>query len=229
MSENNCAVYAHVNLINGKKYFGITTQNPPENRWKNGNGYINNTHFSSAVKKYGWDNFAHYVLFRNIPVAIAKNIEEFLIKSHMSYDPNFGYNKTYGGELEKHTKETRRKISENHADISGEKNPMKRPEVAAKISKAMSGEKNPMYGKHYSEDERAMQREAHLDQMKPVEAIDPESGQRVLYFKSTQDAGRAGFNRGTIWGCCNGNRKTHKKFIWRYVEEVSDDDINSGQ
>lgn len=105
MSENNCAVYVHVNLINGKKYFGITTQNPPERRWSNGNGYKENTHFSSAIKKYGWNNFGHFVLYRNIPIKIAKNMEEMLIREHMSHDSRFGYNKTYGGELEIPTEE----------------------------------------------------------------------------------------------------------------------------
>lgn len=189
MSENNCAVYVHVNLINGKKYFGITTQNPPENRWKNGNGYIRNSHFINAVKKYGWNNFAHYVLYRDIPIVIAKNIEEMLIREHMSYDPRFGYNKTMGGELEIPTEEARKKMSQN--------NPMKRPEVAAKNVAAKS---------------------------KPVEAFDPESGQRVLYFKSTQDAGRAGFDQSHIVKCCNGKLKTHHGYIWRYVEGGNDDD-----
>ena len=199
MSENNCAVYMHVNLINGKKYFGITTQNPPEKRWRNGNGYINNTHFMSAVKKYGWSNFGHYILYRDIPIKIAKNIEEMLIMEHMSYDPRFGYNKTMGGELELPSEETRRKLSEN--------NPMKRPEVAAKISEAMKGESNP-------------------NPPKPVEALDPKSGQRALYFKSAMDAGRAGFDHSHVCRCCNGKRgfRTHKGYIWRWVEEVSDND-----
>lgn len=192
MSENNCAVYVHVNLINGKKYFGITIQEP-ERRWKNGCGYSSNAHFMNAINKYGWNNFAHYVLYRNIPIKIAKNIEEMLIREHMSYNPRFGYNNTMGGELEIPTEEARKKMSQN--------NPMKRPEVAAKNVAAKS---------------------------KPVEAIDPESGQRAFCFRSTMDAGRAGFDYSNIAKCCNGKRKTHCGLIWRWVvEEVSNDDSDN--
>lgn len=196
MSGNNCAVYVHVNLINGKKYFGITTHEP-EKRWQNGNGYYNNAHFTNAIKKYGWDGFAHYVLYRNIPINIAKNIEEMLIKEHFTHDPRFGYNKTYGGELERHTKESCQKISEAKKELY--KN---HPEA------------NPMYGKFGADNPTS----------KPVEAINPETGERVYYFESMNDAGRAGFSQGHVCECCNGKRKTHKGFVWRHVEgEVNDD------
>ena len=86
--------------------------------------------------------------------------------------------------------------------MKGENNPAKRPEVRKKI-----GEKNS----------------------KPVEAIDPESGQRVLYFKSSMDAERSGFDHSAVAKCCNGKPwyKTHKGYIWRYVKEVSDNDSNN--
>lgn len=199
MHEDNCAVYVHVNLINGKKYFGITVQEP-EKRWKNGKGYYRNDHFTNAINKYGWDNFGHFVLYKNIPIKIAKNIEELLIKEHMSYDPRFGYNKTYGGELEKHTEETRRKMSEA---MKGEKNPIKRPEVFKKMFENMP--------------------------KKPVEAIDPETGEVVFRFDSTQSAERAGFDHGAVSKCCNGIWRTYKGYIWRFIKEAIEDDPNSGQ
>lgn len=62
---------------------------------------------------------------------------------------------------------------------------------------------------------------------KPVEALDPESGQRVFYFKSTNDASRAGFHQGHVSECCTGKHKTHSGYIWRYVEEVSDNDSDN--
>lgn len=193
MSENNCAVYVHVNLINGKKYFGITTQEP-ERRWgKDGKGYSRNEHFTNAINKYGWENFGHFVLYKNIPMRIAKNIEELLIKEHFTHDPRFGYNLTHGGELERRTEKTRKAISRAN---KGENNPMKRPEVVAKRSK-------------------------------PVEAIDQESGQRVLYFKSTKDAGNAGFHFGHVSECCNGKQRTHAGLIWRWVKEVNDSDSDN--
>lgn len=208
MHEDNCAVYVHVNLINGKKYFGITT-NELERRWKNGHGYYNNAHFKNAILKYGWDNFGHFVLYENIPIKIAKNIEEMLIREHMSYDPRFGYNKTMGGELEIPTEEARKKISESmngHEVLE---------ETRRKISESLSErlKNNP---------------ELNPNPPKPVEAIDPKTWLRVYYFKSVRDAGRAGFNHGHISTCCLGKRKTHAGYIWRYVnEEVNDDDSDN--
>jgi len=198
MSEDNCAVYVHVNLINGKKYFGITVQEP-ERRWRNGYGYSNNAHFTNAINKYSWENFAHYVLFKNIPIAIAKNIEEMLILEHMSYDPRFGYNKTYGGELERPTEDTRHKMSE-----------------------AMKGENNPSYGKPHGDEWR--KRISLSLGGGPVEAINPRTGLREHYFISACSADGLGFNHRHVSECCNGKRKTHKGYIWRHVEkEVNDD------
>lgn len=211
MHEDNCAVYVHVNLINGKKYFGITTLDP-EKRWRNGNGYYNNTHFMSAIKKYGWDNFGHFVLYKNIPIKIAKNIEEMLIREHMSYDRRYGYNKTYGGELEIPTEEARKKMS----DSSKGKTPTEK--TRRKISEANRG-------RVFSEETRKK-----LSDMKPkksIEAIDPETGLRAYYFESIMNAERSGFQHGNIIKCCRGERHTHKGFYWRYIEEVDDDDSDN--
>lgn len=39
----------------------------------------------------------------------------------------------------------------------------------------------------------------------------------VLSFPSLMEAQRNGFNIGNISECCNGKRKTHKGFEWRYI------------
>ena len=65
MKENNYTVYMHKNKINGKVYIGITYQNV-KYRWrKNGEGYKKQK-FYNAIKKYGWDNFEHIILFENL-------------------------------------------------------------------------------------------------------------------------------------------------------------------
>ncbi len=59
-------VYQHKNKINGKIYIGITMQEP-EKRWgSNGCNYKSSPHFYAAIKKYGWDNFEHNILFTNL-------------------------------------------------------------------------------------------------------------------------------------------------------------------
>ena len=69
---NNYIIYAHINKINNKVYVGQTCQNP-EKRWDYGSGYKkHNLHFYNAIKKYGWDNFEHEILFENLTQKEAK-------------------------------------------------------------------------------------------------------------------------------------------------------------
>ena len=43
------------------------------------------------------------------------------------------------------------------------------------------------------------------------------NGELVMTFQSTQEASRQGFSQSHIVHCCNGERKTHKGYTWRYI------------
>lgn len=115
----NYCVYMHVSTINGKKYIGITRQNPLK-RWKNGFGYCHNKYFMSAINKYGWNSFTHIILFTGLDSKTASDIEEKLIAKYQSNNREFGYNLSSGGEKPAkghtcvHTEETKRKMSDAH-------------------------------------------------------------------------------------------------------------------
>lgn len=42
-------------------------------------------------------------------------------------------------------------------------------------------------------------------------------GKLVITFPSTQEAGRNGFDSSNVAACCNGKRKTHKGFQWKFI------------
>lgn len=98
-------VYIHENKINHKIYVGYTTRSP-ETRWgKNGSGYteIRRGHpkqkiFGNAILKYGWDNFEHHIVARDIPLESALEIEKDLIAFYRSNEREFGYNYSIGGD-----------------------------------------------------------------------------------------------------------------------------------
>lgn len=155
----------HKNKINEKMYIGITSRRP-EVRWgNNGSQYTStrNPCFYNAIKKYGWDNFEHIILFENLTEQEAKSKERELIAEYHTcvYDDNkMGYNMTFGGEgLLGHvaSEETRRKMSECRL---GEKNAFygkhHTKESKKKLSDAlkgkMVGENNPFYGQTHSEE-----------------------------------------------------------------------------
>lgn len=56
----------------------------------------------------------------------------------------------------------------------------------------------------------------HKSQSKQVGAFN-KNCELVMTFSSTNEAGRNGFNQGAIVMCCNGKRKTHKGFTWKYI------------
>ena len=123
---NSYCVYKHT-APNGKVYIGITCQTVSR-RWQGGRGYQKNEHFSRAIKKYGWDNIKHEILFDCLTKEQAEIKEVELIAFYKSNNPDYGYNSESGGNANKrHSEETKRKMHE-----------------------AQLGEKSHAYGKHPS-------------------------------------------------------------------------------
>ena len=56
-------VYKHTNKINGKGYIGLTQFSSANIRWQNGKGYKKQKYFYATIKKDGWENFVHKILF----------------------------------------------------------------------------------------------------------------------------------------------------------------------
>ena len=95
MGDTYC-VYKHTNSINGKVYIGIT-MNQPEIRWgRNGSGY-SRQQFGHAISKYGWENFSHEILYKNLSQEQAFQKEIELISLYDSTNPQKGYNLAKGG------------------------------------------------------------------------------------------------------------------------------------
>lgn len=95
MQNKDYYLYKHTNLINGKCYIGITCQTP-EQRWRSGLGYKDQSKFYGAILKYGWNSFSHEILYKNLSQEEAYNLEKKLIAEYDSIEN--GYNIQQGGE-----------------------------------------------------------------------------------------------------------------------------------
>lgn len=166
-SDNNVSVtstkkfklYCHTNLLNGKKYIGITCQELNQ-RFRNGKGYKSSPHFNAAIEKYGWENFSHEVILSDLTEAEAKELEIEYIAKYETRNPDFGYNIARGGETasgpdnpwfgKHHTEENKRLFSKLHKGVP------KSEETKRKIGLAHKG-------KVVSEETRRKMRENHYD------------------------------------------------------------------
>ena len=109
---NNYNVYCHTNKLNGKKYIGITSQEPRKRWGKDGKGY--GGYFRNAINKHGWNGFTHVITHVGLSKENAKKIEIKLIKENDTTNRDRGYNITLGGESASgyfFTLEDREKIS----------------------------------------------------------------------------------------------------------------------
>ena len=88
--ENGYTVYRHI-CPNNKMYIGITRKKP-EDRFLNGQGYFDNKKFYKDIKKYGWDNIKHEILFENLSRKLALCIESIYIVFYNTCNEYNGYN-----------------------------------------------------------------------------------------------------------------------------------------
>lgn len=167
--QKKWCVYIHTNLINNKKYIGITCREPQVRWGNNGCGYRKvQKAFYNAIQKYGWNNFDHEVIAEKLSLEEANEMEkELILKYHTCvYDKECnGYNMTFGGDEGSRgkiiTEETKQKMSIAHL---GENNHFygKRhsDETRKLLSEQRKGkrlkEENPFYGKKHSQETKAL-------------------------------------------------------------------------
>ena len=183
-------VYMHEHRENGKKYIGITCRKP-EHRWSNGKGYVSNSRFTRAIKKYGWDAFNHYILYADLTKEEACKKEIELIAKYKTTNDKYGYNISPGGEATmlgvRHTDEAKRKIGE-----------------------AGRGRQGAWKGKHLPES-------AIIKKSKPIICV--ETGTRYISAKSASK--ETGVHYTSICECANGSarRQTAGGYHWKWVRK----------
>lgn len=108
--NNDYVVYIHKNILNGKVYVGQTCN--LSERWRNnGKNYFNSIKFYNAIKKYGWDNFTHEVIYSNLNKQAADKLEKELIHKYNSIEE--GYNLKEGGSRGELSTKSLAKMSES--------------------------------------------------------------------------------------------------------------------
>lgn len=113
MEESKYTIYIHRNKINNKVYIGQTRLSPWYRRFRGGSAYKENPYFYNEIKKYGWENFTHSILEKNLTSQQADEREKYWINYFESCNPEFGYNMRKGGkgDYPKRLNKTRNKKS----------------------------------------------------------------------------------------------------------------------
>lgn len=79
---------------NNKVYIGITSQ-LEKNRWRNGDGYIDNEVMYNDILKYGWINIKKNILYKDLSFEKAREKEKELIINYKSHLKKYGYNRCF--------------------------------------------------------------------------------------------------------------------------------------
>lgn len=217
-AERRFCVYKHTSP-SGKVYIGITGQNPIT-RWQGGNGYKKHPYFFKAILKYGWDNIKHEILFDSLTKEEACQKEIELISKYKSNIPQFGYNKSSGGECAASgvvfTTERLCKMSEAH------KGKRLSEETRQKLSEALKGENAFWYGKHHSIETRKKLSQTHKGKpaLNKKKVLCVETGN--IYESVTTAAKEIGVSLSLIVVVCKGKQKTAGGYHWKYIKEETE-------
>lgn len=233
-------IYKYTNIHNGKVYIGQTCKTLAERALANGINYRECRRFYNAIKKYGWNSFVPEILEITETAESANILEVRYIKEYNSTNDKFGYNIAVGGDNKEMSQETRDIISAKAKERYKDKtaNPMygkhHSKEALKKQSECKMGDKNPMYGRKWTERQREMcstkgkklnlsdgQREALREKAAKMGEL---RKRKVLcvednkYFDSLTDAANYyGVSVSTLCGQITGRQHTCKGMHFEYV------------
>lgn len=198
--EKKFCVYCHISP-SGKRYIGITSKKP-EKRWNYGFGYHGNSHFTKAIKKYGWNAFQHIVLCEGLTMKEASAMEIELIRKYDTTNHDKGYNVSPGG------------MNEDQVYSA---------EIGRKISDAKRGKPCPeQQKKHLSMLNKGKMPtnidDIHKQRQKRVNQYDID-GNYIATYPSIRIAGReCNVSENGIGLCCRGHFKKSGGYVWKFAD-----------
>ena len=179
-------IYITTNMINGMKYLGQKSFDD-NNKWRNylGSGKA----LKNAIRKYGKQNFDRNIIcFCYSPEELNEAEYALSVFLNVVEDRNW-YNLCYGGEVPigyVATDEARSKMSEAQKARWTD-------ELRRELGEKMSGECNPFYGKHHTEDTRKVLSEQHTGMKASDDARTKMSQSQTERFKDPVERAKCGW------------------------------------
>lgn len=215
-------IYKITNLINNKIYIGRDKNN---NTKYFGSGFL----IKKAIKKYGKCNFKKEILeFCNNEKELNEK-EIYWIKKLKSQNPKIGYNLCDGGHdgsnwsMHPNKIDILKKITDNHADVSGNKNSMygkKHTEDSKKkmsINTKLAFENNPSLSKDHSELLKNKYKGRNNPNYNSCVILQYDLNMNFIKeWKDLYSLKEDGFNSKLISQCCRGRYKKSHGFIWKF-------------
>lgn len=194
-------IYRITNTKNSMKYIGQTTIGI-RYRWRlHCSGNSTCRLLRDAIKEFGEESF----IVEQVDSAKDRNElnqkECEWIKKENCMTPN-GYNKDAGGYFIRYSDEAKKRMSENHADVSGEKNPRFGRHCTKETKKLISDRLRGKYTGKNSANHR------------PV--LNMDTGER--FDTAAEAADRYGVTASTLIKTCRGKQKKTAGFRWTYAE-----------
>lgn len=146
--EKICGIYCILNKFNGKRYIGLAKN--IKNRWSNHRMKLrknshSNLYLQRAYNKYGEDAF-EYSIIQECKEGFLKDMEIYWIAYYNSFiDDKCGYNLTRGGDGLFSCSE----------------------EIKDTMSKSMSGENNPFFGKVHTDESKKFMSDSKIGDKNP--------------------------------------------------------------
>lgn len=224
--NTNYTIYCHRNKINNKAYIGQTGMVPYTRRWQghgvSGSPYRKCRHFQNAINKYGWENFEHFVLMENLTLEEANKYEELFIALFDTANPEKGYNISLGGNNHTHSEETKKLISEHHADFSKEKHPQWGTHLSEEHKEKL---RQTHLGTHHTEETKKKLSEATKGANNPMAKFVLCVETNQIFLTAKEAAEFVGVDKSTLCKAARGVTKTCKGYHWEYLTQEKVDAI----